>query len=91
MARLLDVSAKTVERWEHRGTPPPSLATRIQLAKLREIATVGLVVYTQDGFQAFLTTPLGELEGRTPLQLIEQGRADDVLSALATDYEGLGP
>ncbi len=51
---------------------------------------MGLLVYTPAGFQAFLTTPLPTLEGRTPLQTIEAGREREVFAALVADYEGLG-
>jgi hypothetical protein len=29
-------------------------------------------------------------EGRTALQMIEQGKTGEVIAALASDYEGLG-
>jgi transcriptional regulator with XRE-family HTH domain len=90
MARLLDVSAKTIERWEERDALPANSGARARLAKLQEIAELGLIVYTPEGFTEFLITPLGEFGGRTALQLIAQGAPDDVLAALAGDYEGLG-
>ena len=92
MARLLDVSAKTVERWEHQHSLPPgaSARTRAQLGQIQEVRDLGLCVYTLEGFRQFLKTPLPTFDGRTPLQMIEQGRAHDVISALASDYEGLG-
>ena len=90
MARLLDVSAKTIERWEAQGALPASRAVRERLAKLQEIARLGLLVYTSAGFHRFLTIPLPEFEGRTALQMIELGQEDRVIAALAADYEGLG-
>jgi hypothetical protein len=54
------------------------------------VRDLGLSVYTLEGFQEFLRTPLPTFDGRTPLQMIEQGKADDVIAALASDYEGLG-
>ena len=91
MARLVDVSAKTIERWEHQQSLPMGASSRVraQLAQIRAIRDLGLVVYTPEGFQLFLKTPLPEFEGRTALQMIEQGRADAVLDALAADYEGV--
>ena len=91
MARLIDVSAKTVERWEHRQALPPGASTRVrkQMAQIQEIRDLGLVVYTPEGFRQFLVTPFPEFEGRTALQMIEQGRGDAVLAALAADYEGV--
>jgi len=90
MGRLLDVSAKTVERWEERGALPAGLMARQRLAQLRDIAELGLMVYTPAGFDSFLRTPLAEFGGTTALQLIELGQAERVLGALAADYEGLG-
>lgn len=90
MARLLDVSAKTIERWEERDTLPANPIARARLAKLQEIAELGLIVYTPEGFTEFLMVPHRALEGRTPLQLIEQGQADRVFADLAGEYEGQG-
>lgn len=90
MGRLLDVSAKTIERWEQRDQPPVGGRAPGQLARLREIADLGQAVYTPDGFARFLTSPLPAFGGRTALQLIEAGEDERVLAALAADYEGLG-
>lgn len=91
MGRLVDVSAKTIQRWEEQGKLPSSVRVRQQLAEIAEIVELGLIVYTPDGFREFLTTPLPPFEHRTALQEIEQGRAENVIAALSTDYEGLGP
>ena len=90
MARLVDVSAKTVERWEHQQVIPANSRVRGQLAQIQAVRDLGLVVYTREGFQEFLRTPLPGFDGRTPLQKIDQGEVNDVLAALAADYEGLG-
>lgn len=92
MARLVDVSAKTVERWEQqRGLPTrASSRLRAQFAQIQEVRDLGLCVYTLEGFRQFLKTPLPTFADRTPLQMIEQGQADEVIAALAADYEGLG-
>jgi transcriptional regulator with XRE-family HTH domain len=90
MARLLDVSAKTIERWEEAGGPPPKPEHRARLGELVEIVELGRIVYPGDGLRLFLTTPLPAFGGRTALQAVEAGRAADVLGALAGDYEGLG-
>lgn len=87
VAELLDVSATTVERWEHVRT---NAQIRAQLPQIQAVRDLGLCVYTLDGFREFLRAPLPNFDGRTPLQLIEQGKTDDVIAALAADYEGLG-
>ena len=92
MARLVDVSAKTIERWEHHQGLPSSASSRVrqQMAQIQEIRDLGLIVYTPEGFQLFLTTPLPTFAGRTALQMIEQGHAEAGFAALASDYEGVG-
>ena len=90
MARLVDVSAKTVERWEAQKALPANIRVRGQLAEIQAVRDLGLQVYTRDGFQEFLRTPLPAFAGKTALQKIEQGETGDVLAALAADYEGLG-
>src|SRR5438477_7361337 len=85
MARLFDVTGKTIERWEQSDRPPASAVARTRLAKLREIVELGLIVYTPEGFQIFMTTPMPVFKGRTALQLIEGCEADTVFDALAGD------
>lgn len=64
--------------------------SRILFSQLQEMRDLGLTVYTPKGFQMFLRAPLPAFEGHTALQMIEQGRIEDVISELAADYEGLG-
>ena len=90
MARLLDVSAKTVERWERDGKLPVRASVRHRLAQLQEIAELGRIVYTPDGLVLFLKTPFPTFDGRTGLQLIETGDGERVFGVLAGEYEGLG-
>lgn len=90
MGRLLDVSAKTVERMEAGPRLPAGSRVRGQLAAIQQIIDLGLRVYTRDGFAEFLVTPLPVFAERTALQMIEQGHAPEVVAALAADYEGIG-
>ena len=90
LARLIGVSAKTVERWEAKPTRPARDEIRARMAQLREIADLGAAVYTREGLADFLDAPLAEWGGLTALQLIERGEADRVLASLASDYEGAG-
>jgi DNA-binding XRE family transcriptional regulator len=90
MGRLLDVSSKTVERWEASNRLPLSDRQRHDLALLQEIVTLGGTVYTPEGFTQFLRVPLPAFGGNTALQMMERGRMDAVLGALAADYEGAG-
>jgi transcriptional regulator with XRE-family HTH domain len=90
MARLLDVSTRTIERWEDRTELPAGSVSRSHLAKLQEIVDLGLIVYGSDTFRKYVSLPMPVFGGRTALQLIEQGEADRVYGALAADYEGQG-
>ena len=90
MGRLLEVSSRTVERWEESGALPQSSFILGRLAQIREIVELGLIVYSREGFKHFLVLPMPLFEGYSALQLIELGKGDRVLSALAADYEGLG-
>src|SRR5713226_2528979 len=76
MARLLDVSAKTIERWEERGTIPANRTAIDRLSRLRDIADLGLQVYTPEGFHTFLTVPMPAFSGHSALQMIELGDVD---------------
>lgn len=90
LARLIGVSAKTVERWEAHPTRPARDEIRHRMAELREIAELGAAVYTREGLADFLDAPLREHGGLTALQLIERGEAGRVIASLAADYEGAG-
>jgi DNA-binding XRE family transcriptional regulator len=90
MARLFDVSAKTIERWEARRALPRDHAARKLLSELREMVDLGKSVYGTAGFHRFLALPIPSAGQATPLQLIERGEIGTVLAALAADYEGLG-
>jgi hypothetical protein len=91
MARLFDVSARTIERWEQRGDPLWKTAHRQRLHQIQEILELGRIVYTNEGLRLFLTSPMPVFDGATGLQLIERGEGELVYSALVADYEGLGP
>jgi transcriptional regulator with XRE-family HTH domain len=90
LARLIGVSAKTVERWEAKPVRPARDEVRARMAQLDEIARLGAAVYSREGLADFLDAPLAEWDGRTALQLIERGEADKVLASLSSDYEGAG-
>ena len=55
----------------------------------KKLIDLGLIVYSQQGFAEFMQTPLREYGGLTPLKLLEIGKEDSVLAALAADYEGI--
>jgi len=88
MARLLDLTAKTVTRLEEQERLPTSSATLTRLAKVQEIVDLGLVVFTPEGFIQFMSTPFPAFRGLTAIQLIERDEPDQVFGALVSLYEG---
>jgi len=90
MARLLSVSARSIENWERADRLPPDEEKQRLFAAIAQIRELGLTVYTPEGFAMFMTTPMKPFNYHTALHEIEMGRADLVLGALAADYEGGG-
>lgn len=90
MARLLDVSTKTIERWEASDTVPINRSAVERLGKLNQIVDLGQQVYTSEGLRAFMSQPMPAFRGRTAFQVIEAGEPDRVYGELAADYEGAG-
>ena len=88
MGRLLDVSARTIERWEDRDRLPSNRLLGMRSAQIQEIVDLGLIVYTPEGFVQFMSTPFPVFDGQTALQLVERGETERVMGALAADYEG---
>ena len=89
MGRLLEVTSKTVSRLEEGNRLPAQPAAATRLARLKELADLGLLVYTPEGFARFVATPLPVFGGLTALQLIERGDIDRVFAELASTYEGV--
>ena len=90
LSSLLKVSTKTVNRAEKQHLPLKDTDVRARLAKLQEIASLGLMVYSSDGLREFLTTPLPVFNGYTAIDLMSIGEYERVIGALAADFEGLG-
>lgn len=60
------------------------------LEQIQEIVQLGLMVYTPEGLELFLTTPMGIFGDQTAMHLIETGESEQVFAALPADYEGMG-
>ncbi len=64
---------------------------RTELGDIRvQIERLGHKVYTPEGYQEFLHTPLKVFGDHTADDLIAAGYGQRVLALLAEDYEGLG-
>lgn len=88
MARLLDVSAKTVQRWEEHDQLPTNRWILQVVVELQNIADLGLIVFTPEGFSLLMRQPQPVFGHKSGLQMIEEGHADDVFAELAGAYEG---
>jgi DNA-binding transcriptional regulator YiaG len=88
MSHLLHVSSTTISRWEKTEANPNPEAKQ-HLAKLKKIADIAIKVYTPEGVEEFLSTPMEEFDGRTAYELISLGEHERVIAALAADREGL--
>ena len=90
VAHLLKVSTRTVARWEQSNSGPKRQEQKERLARLKEIIDLGTKVYTPEGLIDFFSIPFPEFGNKTAYDMILIGDYDIVLSALASDYEGLG-
>ena len=66
----------------------PRLESRF--AQFRDIAYLGLSVYSPAGFARFLMTPLPRFGCRRAISLLAHGTTEPVRGALVSDFEGLG-
>ncbi|MBA2557491.1 MAG: hypothetical protein H0V12_09155 [Chloroflexi bacterium] len=86
LARALDVSTRTVERWEG-GAVTENPAVFRRLDELSEIVELGQAVYGE-AFPRFLVTPRRSLAGRSPAAALLRGDVADVRDLLAQTHEG---
>ncbi len=86
LARVLDVSARSVERWE-RGSQSRDVEVRRRLDELDEIAMLGREAYGE-GLARFMSTPRRGLGQRTPAETLARGDRHEVLGLLAKIVEG---
>ncbi len=89
LANVTDVSKATVSRWTSgRATPHPR--TQLVLSDLRYVVDRLAEFYTPDETRTWLYSRNALLAGRTAMELIHEGRTEDVLAAIerlaATTY-----
>jgi DNA-binding transcriptional regulator YiaG len=88
MGRLLDVSARTIQRWEDTDQLPSNRWVRAVLVDLDRILALGEEVFTPEGLQIVMTKPQPAFDGKTGLEMMESGRSSDVYGEFAGAYEG---
>lgn len=86
LARALDVSTRTVERWEAGATTDNADALR-RIGELAETAALGREILGSD-LRRFLATPRRSLRDRSPAAALMRGDLADVLGVLAQAHEG---
>lgn len=88
MARLIDVSAKTIQRWEEHDQLSTNRWILQVVVELQNIVDLGLIVVTPEDFSLLMRQPLPIFGHKSGLQMVEEGHADDVFAELAGAYEG---
>ncbi|MDQ3542134.1 MAG: helix-turn-helix domain-containing protein [Chloroflexota bacterium] len=88
MGRLLDVSARTIQRWEERDALPSNRWVLQVLIDVQNIVDLGLQVFEPRGVHLIMTTLQPGFGDKSGLELVEAGRSDEVIGYLAGAYEG---
>ena len=81
IANIVDVSTATVSRWS-RGTGTPSLRTQTVIAELRYVVDRLSDFYTPDETRLWLHSRHPLLNGQRAIDLIYNGRTEEVLAAI---------
>jgi uncharacterized protein (DUF2384 family) len=87
LSRALDVSARSVERWEATGATSSNADVARRVALLTEIADLASEVYA-DAVSTFMATPRRSLGMRTPREAMTRGDLDAVRQILINALEG---
>jgi len=88
LARVLDVSAKTVQRWEEQDLLPSNKWIFHVVIELQNIADLGLLSFEPEGVAIIMQRPQPAFGNKSGLQLVEEGRGDEVFGEFAGAYEG---
>jgi uncharacterized protein (DUF2384 family) len=88
LASALDVTRRMLLRYrKEKNTPSPKVRDRLEA--LRQISYLLDEVFTNhDEGLRWLYTPVPDLQGRRPIDLMRKGELDKVLSVLAGQYSG---
>ncbi len=88
LARVLDVSAKTIQRWEEHDQLPANKWILHVVIELQNIADLGLLSFEPEGVAIIMQRPQPVWDNKSGLQLVEEGRGDEVFGEFAGAYEG---
>lgn len=88
IARVVGATSRTVARWAA-GTNAPQGVARQRLLDLAAVSQQLEKVMKPDAASAWLHQPNSELDNMRPLDLIEQGRAREVLDLIEAIADGV--
>jgi DNA-binding transcriptional regulator YiaG len=88
LGRVLDVSARTIQRWEEQNQLPGNKWILQVLVEIQNIVDVGTIVWQPEGFRRVMNDPMPVFGDRSGLDLIENGEGRYVLGEFASMYEG---
>jgi transcriptional regulator with XRE-family HTH domain len=86
-SRVLDVSARSVERWEAKEATRVDAETSRRLAVTQEILALAGEVYGE-GVGTFMATPRRSLAMRTPREAMVRGDLEEVRQVLVNALDG---
>ena len=81
IANIADVSAATVSRWRT-GKATPQPRTQLVIADLRYVVDRLADIYTADETRIWLYSLNNLLDGQRGMELIHEGRTEEVLAAI---------
>jgi transcriptional regulator with XRE-family HTH domain len=87
IANIVSVSPATVSRWQS-GKASPDLKTQTRIAELRYVIERLSDFYTPDETRLWLHTSHVMLSGKRAIDLINDGRLQDVLAVIETMETG---
>ncbi|MHB8481509.1 MAG: antitoxin Xre/MbcA/ParS toxin-binding domain-containing protein [Nitrospiria bacterium] len=73
LARILNVSVRTIVRWEKEGDQPPSLETE-RLEMIQEVVEIARDIMDLENVPGWFSSPKESLSGLRPLDLLSTFR-----------------